>query len=207
MEPQVNAARTARRRASGAGAEKNAMTGILEKLFATARHETDTHRLYNAIVEQARNPIFFAELGVPDTTAGRFALVALHAFLAMDRFGRATGQGKASQALFDEMFADMDRNLREMGVGDLSVGRRVKALAAHFLAMAAALRDGLNRGDGVLDAAVGDYVYGGTAPSPESVKSICAYLRACVAVLEGQADDDLARGRIRFAEPEEGSGR
>jgi len=207
MEPQVNAARTARHRASGAGAEKNAMTGILEKLFAPARHATDTHCLYNAIVLQARDPIFFAELGVSDTTAGRFALVALHAFLAMDRFGCATGQGKPSQALFDEMFADMDRNLREMGVGDLSVGRRVRALATHFFAMAAALRDGLNRGDAVLGAAVSDYVYGGAAPSRESVESVCAYLRACVAVLERQADDDLACGRIRFAAPEKVSGR
>lgn len=177
------------------------MPSFLRSLFKHASDGTDIHQLYNAIVEQARSRAFFAELGVPDTPTGRFALIALHAFLAMDRLGRVTGQGKVSQALFDVMFADLDRNLREMGVGDLSVGRRVKALARYFYAMAAACRDGLNRGDAVLGAAVNDYLYGGAAPSSASVAAICAYLRACVSELAGQAEDDIAQGRIRFAEP------
>ena len=161
--------------------------------------------LYSAIVSQARSLAFYRHLAVPDTATGRYAMVSLHAFLVMDRLGHAVGQGKLSQALFDVMFADMDRNLREMGVGDLSVGKRVKALAAHFYALAAACRDGLNREDTVLCAALTDYIYGGVAPAPPVLAHMAAYLRASVADLEMQADEDISRGRIRFPELRWGS--
>ncbi len=180
------------------------MPGLLRSLFAPAEDRADIDRLYNAIVVQARSRAFFADLGVPDTPEGRYALIVLHAFLVMDRLGRAAGQGATSQALFDAMFADMDRNLREMGVGDLSVGRKVKGLVRYFFAMSAACRDGLNRGDAVLRVAVEEYLYGGDAPAPAAVASVCAYLRACESKLEGQAEEDIARGQIRFADLQQG---
>ena len=80
--------------------------------------------VYRDIVEQARKPAFYDVAGVPDTATGRFAMVALHGFLAMDRLGREPEARSFSQDLFDLMFADMDRNLREMGVGDSASARR-----------------------------------------------------------------------------------
>ncbi|MDH3228456.1 MAG: hypothetical protein OEN55_01565 [Alphaproteobacteria bacterium] len=183
------------------------MTFFSKTLFAPNSQESGVRRLYGAIVDHARSDVFYRNLGVPDTATGRYAMVALHAFLVMDRLGRAVGQGELSQALFDAMFADLDRNLREMGVGDLSVGKRVKALAGHFYAMSAACRDGLNRGDTVLCGALRDYIYGGQAPPPAVLTTMAAYLRACVADLEPRAEDEISRGRIRFPAPQWGSDR
>jgi cytochrome b pre-mRNA-processing protein 3 len=195
-----------RRASKMAGIRKGPLMAFsLKSLFLPDPQLSGVRHLYGAIVEQARSSVFYQHLGVPDTATGRYAMVALHAFLVMDRLGRVAGQGKVSQALFDVMFADMDRNLREMGVGDLSVGKRVKALAGHFYAMAAAYRDGLNRGDTVLCAALGDYIYGNETPPPVALTTMAAYLRACISNLEEQAEDDISQGRIRFPEPRPGS--
>lgn len=180
------------------------MSGFLKSLFGLAPGATGIYRLYDAIVEQARSRAFLVEVGGADTSTGRVALVAAHAFLAMDRRGRVTGRGTVSLPLFDEMFADMDRNLREMGIGDLSVGRRVKSLARYFYSMAAAYRDGLNRGDTVPRVAANDYLLGSAAPSPASVAAFCTYLRACVLELVDPTEDDIVCGRIRFAELRKG---
>jgi len=88
---------------------------------------------YRRVVEQARQPMFFTGFGVPDTVDGRFELICLHAFLYLHRLKSERPRSMAvSQAFFDAMFADMDRGLREMGTGDLSVGRHVKRMAQGF---------------------------------------------------------------------------
>jgi len=93
------------------------------------RHERAGHDLYFRAVEAARTPWFYAELGVPDTLDGRFDMVGLHAFLVIRRVQGLRPPGPAlAQAVFDAMFSDMDMTLRELGVGDLGVGRRIKAI-------------------------------------------------------------------------------
>lgn len=89
--------------------------------------------LYAKAVAQARQPVFYSDAAVPDSVDGRFDLLVLHMFLLLHRLGAegATMRGLA-QALFDLMFDDMDRSLREMGVSDMSVGKRVKEMARAF---------------------------------------------------------------------------
>ena len=88
---------------------------------------------YHRIVERARDPWFFSRWGIPDTLDGRFETLALHAFLVLNRL-RADHEASAdfAQRLFDTMFADLDRALREMGATDVGVGRHVKAMARGF---------------------------------------------------------------------------
>ncbi len=89
---------------------------------------------YGRVVEQARQPVFFAGYGVPDTLDGRFELICLHAFLYLHRLkADRPRSAELSQAFFDAMFADLDRALREMGIGDLSVGKHVKRMAQGLL--------------------------------------------------------------------------
>jgi cytochrome b pre-mRNA-processing protein 3 len=123
--------------------------------------KTDRARLakafavYHVIVARARQPIFYAEWGVPDTPDGRLELIGVHAALVIRRL-RAEGEaGKVlAQDIFDVMFADVDRNLREQGVGDLSVGKHVKRAAQTFLARCHALDPGFDAKDQGAIAAV-----------------------------------------------------
>ena len=134
------------------------------------RHERTGFELYGAAVRAAREPWFYTGLGVPDTLDGRFDLVGVHAFLVIRRLRGLPAPGPdVAQSVFDAMFSDMDVNLREMGVGDLSVGKKVRAMweafhgrslayesamaAGDAVALAAALRRNIWRDEGFEDAA------------------------------------------------------
>jgi cytochrome b pre-mRNA-processing protein 3 len=88
-------------------------------------------RLYAALVARARDPVFFARFAVKDTLDGRFDLVVLHAWLVLDRLKMA-GAASLSQAFVDTVFIGFDEALRELGAGDIGMGKRVKKLADAF---------------------------------------------------------------------------
>ena len=94
--------------------------------------------IYGMIVTQAREPLFYRDLGVPDTVNGRFDLLLLHLWLVLRRLKSAEGGTALSQALFDHFCNDMDDNLREMGVGDLTVPKRMQAFGEAFYGRTAA---------------------------------------------------------------------
>jgi cytochrome b pre-mRNA-processing protein 3 len=90
-------------------------------------------RLYAAAVARARNPKLYAEYGAPDTVEGRFELYTVHVFLLLDRLrGEGPQASETSQALFDTYVSALDDALREMGVGDLSVGKKMRKLGEAF---------------------------------------------------------------------------
>lgn len=159
-------------------------------------------RLYRTLVAQARRPQFYLAMGVPDTPEGRFDLIALHAFVLLRRLRREGAPGTAcAQLLFDRMFADMDDNLREMGVGDLGVGRQVKALAAAFYGRIAAYDAGLDGSDEVLGQAFRRNLYRLGSPSEAAVAAMASYLRREAAAL-GEADGArLMQGELAFGQP------
>lgn len=169
-------------------------------LLGFSRHTAAAGELYAALVEQARQPAFYVALGVPDTVDGRFEMVALHVFLALHRLKAEPGQESFGQALFDAMFADMDRSLREMGVSDLSVGRHVKTMAKGFYGRVAAYEAGLAEpGGATLADALRRNAYG-TLASPPDPLPLAGYLRASVASLAAQSITEVIGGRPRFAE-------
>ena len=121
----------------------------LFSLFRRKPHERPGFMLYGAAVGAARDDWFYRELAVPDTLDGRFDTVGLHVALLIHRLRRdASPDGAAmAQAVFDAMFADMDVNLREMGVGDLSVGKKVRAMWEAFHGRAKAYEAEVEAGD------------------------------------------------------------
>jgi cytochrome b pre-mRNA-processing protein 3 len=153
--------------------------------------------LYAQLVDQARVPAFYAAYGVPDSLDGRYEMLALHAFVALRRLKRDPGATDAlAQALFDAMFADMDRSLREIGVSDLAVGKRVKEMARGLYGRIAAyeggLADGMTpAGDG-LAGALARNVYGTVAAPPAgALEALARYVRQALERLDGVPLDRL----------------
>ncbi len=100
-------------------------------LSRKSEHTRVAGKIYGSIVASARQPAFYAAWGVPDTREGRFEMLALHVALVMHRFTRAGAAGSALGRRVGELFmTDMDDNMREIGIGDLAVPKKVKRAAA-----------------------------------------------------------------------------
>jgi cytochrome b pre-mRNA-processing protein 3 len=157
---------------------------------------------YRRVVEQARRPQFFAALGVPDTLDGRFELICLHAFLFLRRIkGEAAPATVLGQRFYDTMFGDFDRSLREIGTGDLSVGRQIRRMAEGFHGRIKAYEDGLDRADAVLEAALSRNLFGTAPAAPEKLARIAAYVRREAGQLASQPAAALLAGDVVFGGP------
>lgn len=172
-------------------------------------------RLYASAVAQARQPAFYERCGVPDSLDGRYDLLVLHLWLVMRRLRAETGPdarvaSRLAQAVYDLFFADMDRNLREMGVGDLGVGKRVKAMARGFYGRIAAYDAGLMAGDVGLRDGLRRNLFGtlseAETPRPEILAAMAAYVRREAEQSARMPVADLLAGRLRFGSPPAPSG-
>jgi cytochrome b pre-mRNA-processing protein 3 len=171
----------------------------MRRLFGRSPEEPAAHAAYTALVGQARLPVFYAELNVPDTLDGRFEMIALHLFLVLHRLRAEPAAQRFGQTLYDVMFADMDRSLREMGTGDLSVGKQVKRMAAGLAGRIAAYQAGL-AGETDLGEALRRNLYGTVGEAaPEPLAAMADYLRRQAAALAAQPVEAVMRGVLRFA--------
>jgi cytochrome b pre-mRNA-processing protein 3 len=109
-------------------------------------------------IARARAPVFYTALGVPDTIDGRFDMLALHAWLVLERL-QVAGRTDLAQAVTDRLFLGFDEGFRDQGAGDMGMGRKMKKLAAAFYGRLAAY-DGA-KDDGELAAAVARNVFRG----------------------------------------------
>jgi cytochrome b pre-mRNA-processing protein 3 len=151
----------------------------IARLLHRRRAREGAYELYDRVVAQARQPAFYAALGIPDTVDGRFELVALHAVLLFERLAAERGDAaELAQQVFDRMFDDFDRALREMGTGDLSVGKEVKRMAQAFYGRAAAYSRGLAGDDRALSEALRRNVFGTATPNDRNVQALAKYVRA-----------------------------
>ncbi len=174
----------------------------LRGLFSSPYDDKAAHGLYVSLVKQARMPVFYERLEVPDTTDGRFELVALHTFLALRRLRRDHAQSEdLAQTLFDLMFADMDQNLRELSIGDTGIAKRIKKMGERFYGRIAAYDaalDVIDDADASLIAALDRNFYRDVMPNSESVTMMAAYMRRESIALESQSIDALLSGIITF---------
>jgi len=183
---------------------ESAAVRALRGLFRKSETGRRARALYARAVAQAREPRFYAELGVPDTVDGRFEMVALHVWLLLRRLRADEARaGGLAQGLFDAMFDDMDRALREMGAGDLGVGRRVKAMATAFYGRIAAYDSGLDSPDPAFEDALIRNVWRGAAPEGGAATALAAYARHRAAALERRPLEALLDGEAPFADVEQ----
>jgi cytochrome b pre-mRNA-processing protein 3 len=159
------------------------------------------HALYGAIVAQARSPTFYADYRVPDTVEGRFDLIVLHLVLLLRRLGHRAEAGRGlGQELFDAFCRDLDANLREMGVGDLAVPKRMRAFAEAFYGRQAAYLAALDAADQrVFEKALARNIF--AAGDDAGAALLARYARAAVRRLDAQDDGALIGGEVVFPSP------
>lgn len=170
-------------------------TMILKRIFAK---KTDHFRsLYEAIVAAARREKFYLGHGVADTVDGRFDMISLHLFLVLDRLrGRGAETDAFRQQLTDGFFLDMDQSLREMGVGDLAVGKKVRKMAEAFYGRVTAYSAALEKNDTALTEALARNVYAHAA-SPHA-PALAEWVKQARAGLQTQDEATLMRGEVQF---------
>ena len=175
---------------------------IFRRWFKSEAPQAEVRGVYDAIVAQARQPAFYAALCVPDTVSGRFDMIVLHAFLVLERL-RQGGEPAAgfAQALTDEMFLDMDRSLREMGVGDLSVAGKVRRMAEVFHGRLKAYTAAREDGDGAFAAALERNVYAGEDKAGNAER-LAAYAETAARALAAVTPRDIVMGHVDFGAAE-----
>ena len=160
--------------------------------------------IYGMIVTQAREPSFYRAFGVSDTVNGRFDLLVLHLWMVLRRFRSVHGAADVSQALFDRFCEDMDANLREMGVGDLTVPKRMQAFGEAFYGRAAAYDAAFAAGREQLAQAVCKNVLNGEGM--ENARRLAKYSFAAIAWLDDLDDAALLGAGWAFPTPTEAGG-
>jgi len=148
---------------------------------------------YLRVAEEARRPRLFDACGIPDTLDGRFDALALHAALAIDRLRREPDGDRLAQAFFDVMFRHLDVTLREIGVQDLGVGRRIKIMAEGLHGRALAYREALAGGPTLMAEALRRNAYGGRSPAEEPLSRLEEHVRGYAEALASTPRNDLIK--------------
>ena len=171
---------------------------MILSLFRKNTATEPVYAVYSAIVAQSRQPRFYAEWQVPDTVTGRFDMISLHLALLFRRLRAETGEQKDfSQAVFDLFFKDMDRSLREMGVGDLGVPKRIQKMGNIFFGLLAAMSEAMDRDDAeALQAELSRNIFDG-ATGPH-VAALADYLLAEDKALGAQPSTAITQGALSF---------
>lgn len=174
------------------------MVSLLKKLWAPAPIP-GVVPAYIALVAQARNPFFYEARGVPDTIDGRFEMIVLHLFLLQHRMA-ATHEEFARQ-LSEQFFADMDRSIREFGVMDTGVGKRIKRMGQAYNGRLLAYTQGLTDRD-AMRAALARNLYGTLAEGDVAMLDAMAdYVAAQVDALKATEDDAILSGNYAWPKP------
>ena len=157
--------------------------------------------LYGAIVAQARAPGFYLDYGVPDTLEGRFDMIVLHVFLVTRRLKGEPDLAAVGQALFDRFCRDLDDNLREMGVSDLAVPRKMRDFAGAYYGRAQVYDRALADGGDALATALSRNVFaaGGLAPGS---RRLADYMTVAAHMLDATTAAEFAAGDLHFPAPE-----
>ncbi len=174
---------------------------FLNKIFRSRPDRDAGFLIYGSIVAQSRQSSFFRDLGVEDSFEGRFEMLVLHVYLVLNRLKREGQAGDdVGQALFDTFFADLDTSMRELGVGDLSIAKKVKALASAFYGRVGTYDEAVrsNDRDGLSDALVRN-VFGNDEASAGSADVLAGYVFDSLETLSNVEFGELMQGELEFA--------
>lgn len=173
-------------------------------LFSSSKSKKTAYKLYGKLVDQAREPVFYTVYGVQDTIDGRFDMIVLHLFIVERRLS-VEGDGTAviRRQLQEAMFSDMDRSLRELGVGDMGIGKEVKKMGVAWFGRLKAYASALDEDDprAALTVALSRNLYRceeGNAPMAERMAD---YVISNSKKLAGYTVEDVLNLQFTFAPP------
>jgi|SRR5579875_414663 cytochrome b pre-mRNA-processing protein 3 len=171
---------------------------MIFQFFRRRSNQDLINRLRGKIVAAARDPVLFADYGIEDSLEGRFEALALHAALVLRQLNRMEPPApEMAQELTDSIFRSFDDALREMGVGDISIPRRMRSLAGAFLGRAAAYDRALKGGTPELAAALARNVYEGRR-NPDR---LACYVKAASMALADTPVEVFMSGKVPFPKP------
>ncbi len=164
-------------------------------------HLQPATELYGSVVAQARAPEFYRDLMVPDTKEGRFEMLVLHLSLVIDRIRSEAGSADPfAKTLVSVFVTDMDDNMREIGIGDTSVPRKVKKTAGALYDRTLQYREiaGAEHAtsSGALAVALSENVW--SEPDYPQATKLAEYMSRAGELLEKQALADMKQGKCRF---------
>jgi cytochrome b pre-mRNA-processing protein 3 len=144
--------------------------------FFSSSQKREAQELYITLVQQSRKPFFYTDCAVPDTLDGRFDVIVLHIYLMLRHLKEKTGQEMLSRLLQESLFADMDRSLREMGVGDTGVAKRVQTMSKAVYGRLEAYTKAWDK-EAELSEALKRNVYRGNEVAPSALDALVQYMR------------------------------
>ncbi len=180
----------------------------MRSLFAYLSRPHDRARRaaehYKSIAAQARLPEFFESHAAPDTLDGRFDVLVLLASLYLKRLRAAGPDGhQLAQAVFDHMFSTLDQTLRELGVGDVTIHKKIRAMASAFYGRAAVYDKGLaDHDDAALADAIVRNIFAGKPPqSDRAVALWTSYLKTASEALATASDETMVANQFQWPNP------
>jgi cytochrome b pre-mRNA-processing protein 3 len=175
----------------------------IKDMLAPSDMQSQVARTYITLVEQARKPFFYQHMGVPDTIDGRFELITLHMFLMLYRLKQEEDRAQYEEfnrILIEYLFDDMDQSLREMGVGDTGVGKRIKQMANALYGRLSHYEKGIE-GEENLREVLTRNVYGTTTVNQDRLSQLEIYLQTNLVLLKQQDAAAILSGEITFFNP------
>lgn len=170
---------------------------LLDNLLDGGRAAREGAALLLAVTDASRQPELYGEGRLSDTLEGRLDALTLHGCLALARLKKEPKLRRRAQAFTDQLFRNIDAGLRESGVGDLSVPRRMRAIASQFYGRLGAYSAALEAGD---DAALADALTRNTGAGAFAA-ALAAHMRRVAALQAEQPADALSTAAAWPAAP------
>ncbi|HZG26972.1 cytochrome b pre-mRNA-processing protein 3 [Ensifer adhaerens] len=160
-------------------------------------------RQYEHLTQAARRPLFYSDMGVPDTVLGRFEMLTIILILYFRRTATSERSGQEiAQEIIDYFFEDIDHSIRELGVGDTGVPKRVKKFARMYYGRLESYAGALDNGDlEALKAALRRNIRPDESDAPD-MAALASYMIEAETALKAVSEDSIATGSALLMEPE-----
>ena len=175
------------------------MLYFINRFFSKTRQQKLAANVFKIIVNQSRKKTFYMNLGVPDTLDGRFELIVLHTFLVVRCLKDTKYKRNFGRDIMTKLFDDFDLSLRELGVGDMGMGKKIKVMADSFYGRCKAYEEGLKLGDNELQGAITRNIYGGDIDKKVALV-IVNYVKSEAKYLENLSFEEINYGKFNFRE-------